>query len=94
MLEELSLKIGYLCKFCNKELSNKSNLTRHIKDTCNIKKQLIDDKLNIINRKENKLNEINKNKKLKEIKIAELNKDIKINKLENKLKKLKLNKKI
>lgn len=95
LLEELSLKTGYICKFCNKEKSNKSNLTRHIKESCNNKKILLDEKNKIIQDRDNKILEFLKDKQFEELENLESQKIEleKVNKL-NEIKILELNKNI
>jgi hypothetical protein len=51
---QLSLKQKTLCLFCNTILLNKGNLSRHIQNSCIIKKELENKKNNIIIEKRKK----------------------------------------
>lgn len=53
---EESMKIENKCLICNKNISNKGNLIRHINNTCKIKKELIRKKENLLENKNKLIN--------------------------------------
>ena len=59
---ELSLNKKMECLFCNKIFANKTNIKRHIDNNCNIKLELINEKLKL----ENEINIINEKNKTRE----------------------------
>jgi hypothetical protein len=90
-LTELSVQSKKSCKFCNKKLANKNNVERHIENSCNNKKYLINDKEEIIIEKNKLIEEKNKlieeyNKTEEKEKTEELQNQIKI--LQNTVQKL------
>jgi hypothetical protein len=78
--ERLSLNnLSFTCNFCNNNYNNKSNLRRHIKSYCDVKKELINSREKLINEKQLLLINIdeNNNMKLEMEKLKKENKKLK-----------------
>jgi hypothetical protein len=63
-LEDLSIKSKTTCNYCNHKFTLKHNLNRHLKDRCEIKNKLLENKTKYDNIIALKNEEINKQKKL------------------------------
>jgi hypothetical protein len=92
-----SIESNKTCKFCEKNLSTKSNLKKHIKYFCSNKKILIEELDNLILEKQkyvDKLNDYNNNIEITNKNLELNNKDLEIAKLKEELDKYKHNKNI